>query len=250
MKRVNLNYCLPLLLMLLAFTSCSRKYRIEGKSSITSLDGKILFLKAFQADGQWVTIDSAEVLHGLFSMEGAVDSAMLVTLFLNDESILPMVLEKGKVDVTISGTQLTARGTPLNNALYDFIDKRNALEIQIEELQRKEARMVLDGANLDDIHSQLAEEGDALAKEMDDYVKAFITKNFETPLGSGVFMIMCSSMPYPLMTPEIEDIMRIAPQTFKENVFVKDFLTKAKQNMQLIEEHNRLLQNREITAQR
>lgn len=250
MKRVNLNYCLPLLLSLLVFASCSRKYRIEGKSSITSLDGKMLFLKTLQADGQWVAIDSAEVLHGLFSMEGPVDSAVLATLFLNDESILPVILEKGKVDVTISGTQLAARGTPLNNALYDFIDKRNALGIQIDELQRKEARMVLEGANLDDIHNQLAKEGDALAKEMDDYVKAFITENFETPLGSGVFMIMCSSMPYPLMTPVIEDIMRVAPQTFRENAFVKDFLAKAKQNMQLIEEHNRLLQNREITAQR
>ena len=36
--------------------------------------------------------------------------------------------------------------------LYEFIEKRNALELQIEELDRKEARMVLDGANLEDVH--------------------------------------------------------------------------------------------------
>lgn len=43
-----------------------------------------------------------------------------------------------------------------------------------------------------------------------------------------------------MMTPQIEDIMRTAPTSFKENFFVKDFLSKAKENMQLIEEQKRL----------
>ena len=45
------------------------------------------------------------------------------------------------------------------------------------------------------------------------------------------------------MTPQIEDIMRTAPQTFKQNPLVKDFLSKAKENMRLIEEHKRMEQN-------
>ncbi len=45
------------------------------------------------------------------------------------------------------------------------------------------------------------------------------------------------------MTPQVEDIMRIAPSSFKENRLVKDFLTKAKENMQLIEEQKRMQQN-------
>jgi len=42
--------------------------------------------------------------------------------------------------------------------------------------------------------------------------------------------------------------MRTAPLIFKENAFVKDFLSKAKQNMQLLEEHKRLQQSSETTA--
>ncbi|HBO06877.1 MULTISPECIES: DUF4369 domain-containing protein [Bacteroides] len=242
MIRMSVNRILPLLLLLVFFTSCTRKYKVEGSSSVTSLDGKMLFLKTLR-DGQWVTIDSAEVIHGLFSMKGRVDSVMMVTLYMDNEGIMPLVLEDGRIEVSISNTQLTAKGTFLNNQLYEFIEKRNALELQIEELDRKEARMVLDGANLEDVHRELEQEGENLVKEMNSYVKQFIIDNYENVLGPSVFMMMCSTLPYPIMTPQIEDVMRTAPLTFKQNKLVKDFLSKAKENMQLIEEHQRVKQN-------
>lgn len=200
----------------------------------------MLFLKIFQADGEWATVDSAEVIHGFFNMEGPVDSVMMVTLYMDDEGIMPLVLENGKIKVTLSNDQLVAKGTPLNDALYEFIEKRNSLELKLDEIDRKEARMVLDGANLEDIHEQLNKESEDLVKEMNDYVKGFIADNYENVLGPSVFMMLCSTLPYPVMTPQIEDIMRTAPTSFKENFFVKDFLSKAKENMQLIEEQKRL----------
>ena len=240
MIRMSVNRILPLLLLLVFFTSCARKYKVEGSSSVTSLDGKMLFLKTLQ-NGQWVAVDSAEVIHGLFSMKGPVDSVMMVTLYMDDEGIMPLVLEDGKIEVSISNTQLAAKGTLLNDRLYEFIEKRNALEI--EELDRKEARMVLDGANLEDVHKELAKEGETLVEEMNNYVKQFIIDNNENVLGPSVFMMMCSTLPYPVMTPQIEDIMRTAPLAFKQNQLIKEFLSKAKENMQLIEEHQRVRQN-------
>lgn len=248
MIRMSVNRFLPLLLLLVFLTSCSRKYKIEGSSSVTSLDGKMLYLKTLQ-DGEWVAVDSAEVIHGLFSMKGPVDSVMMVTLYMGNEGIMPLVLEDGKIEVSIANTQLSAKGTLLNNQLYEFINKRNELEIRIEELDRKEARMVLDGANLEDVRSELEEEGKNLVKEMNDYVKQFIIDNNDNVLGPSVFMMMCSTLPYPIMTPEIEDIMRTAPQSFKENRMVKEFLTKAKENKQLIEEHRRLEENASVPSQ-
>ena len=239
MIRMNVNRILPLMLLLVLFASCSRKDKVEGVSSVTSLDGKMLYLKTLR-DGQWITIDSAEVVHGLFSTSGPSDSVMMVTLYMNDEAIMPLVLESGKIEVSISNAQLTAKGTPLNNALYEFIEKRNALEVKIEELERKEARMVLDGAALEDIHEQLTQEGEALVKEMNDYIREFISANYENVLGPSVFMMMCSTLPYPVMTPQIEDIIRTAPQTFKSSPLVREFLDKAKENMKLIEEHQRM----------
>lgn len=242
MIRMSVSRILPFLLLAMLLASCSRKYKIEGSSSVTSLDGKMLFLKTLQ-NGEWVAVDSAEVIHGLFKMNGRADSVMVVTLYMGDEGIMPLVLENGKIEVSISNAQLIAKGTPLNDKLYEFIDKRNEMEVKIEELERKEARMVLDGVNLEDVHAQLQQEGETLVKEMNDYVKQFITDNFENVLGPSVFMMMCSSLPYPVMTPQIEDIMRTAPMTFKDNPFVKEFLSKAKENMKLLEEHHRMEEN-------
>ena len=161
MVKVNAGRVLSLLIVLLALTSCSRKYKVEGTSSITGLDGKMLLLKVFQ-DGDWVTVDSAEVVHGLFSMAGCADTTRMVTLYMDGEPLMPLVLEDGKVKVTISNSQLVANGTPLNNRLYEFIDHRNALEVQYKELISKQSRMVLDGANVDEVRERLSKEGEAL----------------------------------------------------------------------------------------
>ena len=233
---------------LVCLTSCTKGYRIEGKSSITSLDGKMLYLKALQ-DGDWIVVDSAEMVHGLFKMKGTVDSVRMVTLYMNEEGLMPLVLEDGKIKVTISNTQLRAKGTPLNDQLYNFIDKRNDMERAINEVERKEARMVLDGVRLDDIHDQLQHEVDSMTQAMNTYVKDFITTNYENALGASIFMMMCSTLPYPVMTPTIEEILKEAPSTFKQNSLVKDYVAKAKENMKLIEENKRLQENM-ATAQR
>lgn len=230
-------------MLLLSFlTSCSNTYKIEGTSSVNSLDGKMLYLKTLR-DGEWVKLDSAEVVHGSFSMKGQMDSVQMVTLYMDEESIMPVVLEKGKITITISNTNLKAVGTPLNTALYEFIDKRNKLEESIGELEQKETRMVLEGGSLEEIHAQLMTEGDSLVKSMNEYVKTFISDNYENVLGPSVFMMLCSSLPYPIMTPQIDEILKDAPYSFKSNKLVREFLSKAKENMKLIEEHQRLEQN-------
>lgn len=239
--KMFVHYAFPLLALLLC-ASCSRGYRIEGQSSVTSLDGKMLYLKTLQ-DGDWVAVDSAEVIHGLFKMKGPVDSVRMVTLYMGDEGLMPLVLENGHIRVDIANVQMKAEGTPLNDKLYEFIDKRNALELAIEEVDRKEARMVLDGVALDDIHDQLQQESDSLVGAMNTYLKQFIADNYENVLGPSVFMMMCSTLPYPVMTPNIEAILKDAPASFKNNVLVKDYVSKAKENMKLIEEHKRLQQN-------
>lgn len=237
-----MNKLLPFLLLLPFLASCTHKYKIEGTSSVNSLDGKMLYLKSMRGE-EWVKLDSAEVVHGLFSMKGKMDSVQMVTLYMDEESIMPIVLESGKIKVTISNTDLKAVGTPLNTALYEFIDKRNKLEESIVELERKETTMVMEGADLDEIHGQLVAEGDSLMKASNAYVKKFISDNYENVLGPSVFMMLCSSLPYPIMTPQIDDIIKDAPYTFKSNKLVREFLNKAKENMKLIEEHQRLEQN-------
>lgn len=243
MLRTSLNSIVLLMTGLFCLTSCAKGYRIEGKSSVTGLDGKMLYLKALQGDGDWIAVDSAEMVHGWFKMKGPVDSVRMVTLYMDKEGLMPLVLENGKIKVNISNAQLKAEGTPLNDLLYDFIDKRNKMEVAITEVERKEARLVLEGVRIDDIHDQLQHEVDSLTQAMDAYVKDFITANYENALGASIFMMMCSTLPYPVMTPAIEDILKTAPLSFKQNPLVKDYVAKAKENMKLIEEDKRLREN-------
>ncbi len=62
---------------------------------------------------------------------------MMATLYMDDEAIMPLVIEKGNIKITITNTELAAKVPPLNDALYDFIDKKNAMDMKIEELNVK-----------------------------------------------------------------------------------------------------------------
>jgi hypothetical protein len=101
----------------------------------------------------------------------------------------------------------------------------------------------MEGGDLDDIHRQLAEEEQKISHEMDEYVNKFITDNYENVLGPGIFMMLCSSLPYPVITPQLERILDNAPYSFKMDNRVKSFIAAAKENMQLIEENRRMQQN-------
>ncbi|BEG98907.1 DUF4369 domain-containing protein [Bacteroides sedimenti] len=236
-----------LILFILALTSCSKSYKVTGVSSVSSLDGKMLYLKTSH-NGQWVTVDSAEVIHGEFSMKGSLDSVQLVSLFMDDENIMPMVLEGGNIEISISNTKLTVKGTPLNDKLYAFVDKKASMDTRVEELGRKEAKMILDGVDPEVIKKQMAKESDKLMTEMNAYVKSFICENYENVLGPGVFMMMCSNFPYPLMTPAMEDIVKSSPNCFKNNPLIKEYVTKAHENMQSIQEYQIMQHNAEQQA--
>ena len=242
-----MNKLLSLVSSLLIFTSCGNTYKIEGSSSVNSLDGKMVYLKMIK-DGTSTSVDSAEVVHGNFKMKGKVDSTMMVTLFLDNEGIMPLVLEQGKINVSVDYNKLSARGTYLNEKLYDFIDKRNALDLKIDELDRKEVRLVMEGANIDDVQLQINKEAEDLVNEMNTHVKTFISTNYENVLGPGVFIMLCSGLPYPMMTPQIDEILKDAPYTFKSNALVKEFVNKAKENMELIEEHRRMRESEMVNS--
>lgn len=241
-NRLRIFSAWPLLLALILLSSCSKKYRIEGSSSVTSLDGKMLYLRAFVGD-DWATVDSAEVVHGLFSMSGSADSARMVTLYLDGEGLMPLVLEDGRIDVRIANNELKAEGTELNDRLYDFIARRNGYEEKLVELDSREARLVMDGVDADEAHAQCLAEAETVGKEMNDYILGFIKDNFDNPLGPGIFLMTVSTMPYPVMSPRVEDLMRTAPSSFKAHPLVREFLTKAKENMKLLEEHERMQEN-------
>ncbi len=228
------NIVFSLLCVWMVFTSCaSRQYYVEGQSTVQSMDGRKLYLKVYK-DGNLVNIDSSEVIHGVFHFTGSVDSTMMVSLFMDDEGLLPLVLEdETNLQIHIDKAQQYVTGSPLNDSLYNFIRAKSRLDNQMAELPHKESRMIMDGVDEDVIMLRLNDEAQRLAAEQDRLITQFITSNFDNVLGTGVFMILTSSFPYPIMTPQIEEILVKATPYFKNNSYVRRYIDAARQNMNL-----------------
>ena len=139
---------------ILMFTSCASEYKIHGNSSVSRLDGKMLFVKVPQG-GEMINVDSAEVVHGLFKMQGEIDSAVIASLYMDEQSILPLVMESGNIQIQIDNGRLTVSGTPLNDILYDFVSKKNSLDDRAYEVERLESRMIMDGKSMEEVETEI-----------------------------------------------------------------------------------------------
>ena len=194
------------LALVAALTSCVGSYNVEGSSSITALDGSKLYLKAIK-NNQLKNLDSCEVVHGEFHFSGTLDSVRMASLYMDDESVMPIVLEKGDIVVKIEAGRQIVSGTPLNDSLYVFIEEHNRLSNQMNELSHKQSQMLLDGIDEAAINEQLSVEAAKIASDEDRLVTKFIEANFDNVLGPGVFMMITSQYRYPILTPQIEDLM-------------------------------------------
>lgn len=207
-------------------TSCAESYSVQGSSSIASLDGSKLYLKAVKS-GELKNIDSCDVVHGQFRFSGLLDTVRMTTLYMDDEGIMPVVLEKGEISIRIDNTSRRVTGTPLNEELYDFLNRHDQLDNEMSELTHRHSQMLLEGEDEDIINQMLSLEAARIAQQEDSLVTHFIIDNFDNVLGPGVFMMMTGSYPYPVLTPQIEDIMSKATAKFKNDPYVKEYYQTA-----------------------
>ncbi|MBR6121613.1 MAG: DUF4369 domain-containing protein [Prevotella sp.] len=222
-----MNRIVYFLAMLAVMTSCAESYNIEGSSSLSSLDGSKLYLKAVK-DGQVKNIDSCEVVHGKFKFAGLLDTVKMVNLFMDEQPLMvPIVLETGEIRVRIDDTSRKVSGTPLNEVLYQFIDQHNQMESRMNELGHRESQMLLDGIDERTINEQLSLEAAQIAREEDSLVTNFIVDNFDNVLGPGVFMMITAGYEYPILTPQIEFIMTKASDGFKNDPYVREYYKTA-----------------------
>ena len=92
---MNKILCASVVVLLLA--SCAKSYHVTGSTSVSALDGSKLYLKAVKA-GELKNIDSCDVVHGEFHFAGLLDTVRMVNLFMDDESIMPVILEEGETN--------------------------------------------------------------------------------------------------------------------------------------------------------
>ena len=211
--------------------SCSEQYLVSGSSNVDGLEGNMLYLRVFNDDNM-MAIDSSRVVHGKFKFRGIMDSVMMAYVFLENSSVMPVVLENGDVNVRIDENSQSATGTPLNDSLTSFIRKKAQIDARMAELPHIEGQMVMDGIDHDQILLVLGEQEQALALENDKLVTRFIRSNYNNVLGPGVFMIKTSGFPYTILNPQIEEIISQAPPYFTNHPYVREYIKKAESNME------------------
>lgn len=218
---------------LLALTSCANSYDITGTSNVSTLDGRMLYLKVLK-DAEFKSVDSCDVVHGQFHFDGTFDSVRMANIFMDDEPVLPLVLESGAITVKLDDTQQVVSGSPLNDKLFGFFKKYQQLQNQQRELVHKHDQAIMNGSDMNVVTRQLTAEANRLAEQEDKLVTTFVTDNFDNVLGAGVFFLVTMGNQYPMLTPWIEDIMSKATDHFKNDSYVKDYYQKAQENEQIM----------------
>lgn len=228
-----MNKILYAFLSVLALTSCSKSFTIQGSSNVSTLDGHMLYLKVV-SDTTMKNVDSCEVVHGQFHFKGSVDSVCMGTIFMDQDYVLPVVLEDGDITIKLDNTQQDVSGTPLNDSLTTFRNKLMQLQNQVQEMVNAEYQGYATGSNMDEVYAKLNARQMQLNEKIDKLMSGFVVENFDNVLGPWAFSLHTSSYEYPMLDPWIEDIMSKATDKFKNDPYVKDYYAKAQENQQIM----------------
>lgn len=231
----SFTYYFGMLCCLLGMASCSTEYNISGDSDITTLDGRMLYLRAPHANTEMKSIDSCEVIHGKFSFMGNVDSTSMGEIFMDNEGLMPIVIENGNLTIRITSTGQRIEGGTLNERMYKFIEQKERLQEEIFELSDEEAHMILSGINPILAHRKVQQRNNELYDQMERLETNFIIANSDNILGLNFFFNMvCTQNRFPMMTRQIEQIMKKSHSNFRKNPQVRSYIQAAEENMKLI----------------
>ena len=197
-----------------------------------SLDGQMLYLRVTRDGTTLSCLDSCQVIHGRFNFYSDVDSIMVAQLYMGNESVMPVVLENGNLNVRVDHIGQRVSGGPFNDRLYKFVQKKNRLENEQWELDQKCMRMLHEGSTPAEIGKAIGPKAKKLAKKVEELETDFIMDNYDNPLGPGCFMLLFNQYPFPIMTDQIRRIVNKAPASFLHNPFVDSYVRRARNNPQ------------------
>ena len=189
----------------------------------------MLYLRVSRNGQEVMSLDSCEVTHGRFTFSSSLDSTRVAQVYIGNESLMPVVLETGELMVQVDHSGQRVSGGPLNDRLYAFLQRKERIENEQWELDRKCMEMLHSGKSPEEINSEIAPKAKKLAKKLEDLETEFIKDNYDNPLGPGCFMWLFRQYPFPVMTNQIERIVKDAPPQFLHDPYVSHYLRVARQ---------------------
>ena len=214
-------------------SSCSDQYNILGSSSVDGYEGNTFYLKVPSTQGL-CSYDSSQVSHGKFEFEGVVDTVCMAQLYVGNQSLLPLVIETGQISIKFTDVESVVKGGALNERLYKFLKENSRLQNEIQNTSRDMARLIIRGASPSS-YGDMEKKAVNLQAKLDRLWTTFIIDNSDNVLGSTYFQEYTSQYFYPVITPQIDKILKHAPQSFLDNPEVRLYINDAKYNMQLMQ---------------
>ena len=211
--------------------SCSeQQYFVKGTSTQQLPDGEYAYMLPMNTN-QSVFIDSCRVVHGKFEMSGPLDSVQCVVISMGTFGI-PMVLETGEVRISMQSSNIRVSGTPLNDAFYDFLDRRDSLLLVENDLWLRANNLHNRGYSDEYINNELGAEMLNTATTLDSIQCDFVKANYTNVLGVSWFLQMCKEASeqcgYFVVPPSLEKVYENAPKAFKANQEIKNYMNLCK----------------------
>lgn len=219
-------------LAVLSMASCT-KYDITGFSDLQGVDGRMLYLRTLTGETT-LGLDSCDVVHGKFRFTGSLDSVQVVMLCMDNNAVIPIVMEDGKIKVEMNEQRQLCTGTPLNDTLTAFTNRYRQLMQQMAELEHMQTQAYLNAEDMDEVNERLNIKHQQLLIKEDKLVSGFIADNFDNCLGPYVFLMATQNYQYPSLTPWIEALMSKATDKFKNNPAVKEYMEAAQHNQDVM----------------
>ena len=220
-----------LFLLTLFAVSCSeQQYFVKGTSTQQLPDGEYAYMRPMNPNQQEF-IDSCRVVHGKFEMTGPLDSVQCVMISMGSFGI-PMVLETGEVHISMQSSNIRVSGTPLNDAFYAFLDRRDSLMLVENDLLLRANDLLNRGYSDDYINKEIGYELIQTVSVLDSIQCDFVKSNYTNVLGVSWFLQMCREASeqcgYFVLPPSLEKVYDEAPPVFKSNVDIQNYLKLCK----------------------
>ncbi len=143
------------LITLVALTSCASSYDISGTSNVSTLRWPYALPSNLER-----TTNSRRSTPVMSYMDSSTSREQLIlprmaNIFMDDEPVLPLVLESGSITVKLDDTQQVVSGTPLNDKLFGFFKKYQQLQNQQRELVHKHDQAIMNGSDMQVVTAQL-----------------------------------------------------------------------------------------------
>ena len=197
--------------------SCSTKndkYTIQG--TIADNDSVMVYLQKPGSDG-WEKLDSAKVINGNFTFNGAVTMPEMLYLSLNENEVsVPLFIENADINVQIypdSADKSIVQGSESHDIYMKYVAMDKSIMKKMEEVYNawKTAKDAGDTLTMKK-NDLLSEEID---KEMKAQLIAFVKENNKTPVSP--YLITRNSWQFDL--PELENLLGVLDPTMKTSTY-------------------------------